>query len=61
MDLLEVLTSPRRIRAERIRDYWARPDARSLADTLIDLEVDDTARAEFLAELRRMTVTDLAG
>ncbi len=51
-DLLEVLTAPRRRRAETIRQYWQEPDRRQFADALIRLEVDGEARAELIAVLR---------
>lgn len=51
-DVLEVLTSTRSVRAARIREYWADPAHRQLADVLMDLEVDDTARSECVAALR---------
>ncbi|MEX0992159.1 MAG: hypothetical protein WD004_07815 [Actinomycetota bacterium] len=53
-DLLEVLTSPRNVRADRIREYWQRPEGRLIADTLIELEVDDDARAKVVETLRRL-------
>jgi hypothetical protein len=54
-EVLEILTSPRKVRAEAVRRYWERADARQVADVLMDLEVDDQARAQVIATLRRMT------
>ena len=52
-DLLGILMSPRKVRAGAIRDFYNRPGGQIVADLLIDLEVDDDARAEFIDALRR--------
>lgn len=53
-DVLTILTSPRAVRADRIREYWAQPDGREIADTLINLEVDLEARHTAIDSLRRL-------
>lgn len=52
IEVLEVLTATRSVRAARIREYWAVPERRDLADVLMDLEVDDDARGEAVAALK---------
>ena len=56
VEVLEVLTSTRSVRAARIREYWSLPERRALADVLMDLEVDDLARTEAVAILRETAV-----
>lgn len=52
-ELLELLTSPRVVRADVIQELWTDPQRRAYADVLIELEVDDHARSEVLANLRQ--------
>ncbi len=54
--LLDVLTSPRRIRAEAIQRFFGQPEGKAVADVLIQLEVDDDARAEAISVLRDLNV-----
>ncbi len=51
-DLLEVLTAPRRVRADAIQRYFGTPEGQKIADVLIDLEVDGTARTQVIMALR---------
>ena len=60
-ELLELLTSPRVVRADVIREIWTDPERRAFADVLIELEVDDDARTEVLANLREGAPEDHAG
>jgi hypothetical protein len=45
-DLLRVLTFPSCVRADLIRQMYARADTRELADVLIDLEGDERIRLQ---------------
>jgi len=53
-DLLRVLTSPERVRADVIRQFFERPEGRSLAQTLMDLEADELLRLQVVAKLREL-------
>jgi hypothetical protein len=50
-DLLRVLSAPENVRADAIRQFFERPDGRSLAETLIDLETDELLRLRVVAIL----------
>jgi hypothetical protein len=52
-DLLRVLTSPSDVRADVIRQFHERPEGRSLADVLMDVESDELLRIQVVDALRR--------
>lgn len=43
-ELLGHLSAPRAARAEAIQRFWSAPDERTVAESLIELEIDDQAR-----------------
>ena len=45
-ELIMVLGSPSNVRADLIRQMYERPEARDLAEVLMDLEADPTLRAQ---------------
>lgn len=51
-----VLASPSHVRADAIRQLSQRPEGRDVADLLIELEVNDFARAAVLDRLYRWSV-----
>jgi hypothetical protein len=51
-DLLRVLTSDPEVRADLIRQFYAREGTRNLAEVLIDLESDELLRDTVIALLR---------
>jgi hypothetical protein len=53
-DLLRILTSPRDLRAAIIGRMYAEPATRALAERLIDLEIDEVAHLQAIAELRSL-------
>jgi hypothetical protein len=53
-DLLRVLTSSARVRADVIRQMYARDDTRDLAEVLMDLGTDDLLRAQVVQLLARI-------
>jgi hypothetical protein len=53
-DLLRVLTSPARVRADVIRQMYARDDTRDLAEVLMDLEAHDLLRTQVVQLLARI-------
>lgn len=53
-DLLRVLAAPPRVRADVIRQLYERPDRRSWAELLMDLEEDVLARAMVIDVLREL-------
>jgi hypothetical protein len=53
-DLLRVLTSPTRVRADVIRQMYARDDTRDLAEVLMDLEAHDLLRTQVVQLLARI-------
>jgi hypothetical protein len=51
-ELLRVLTSPPRVRADVIRQFYERPGGQDMAELLMDLEEDDFLRAAVIERLR---------
>jgi len=51
-ELLDHFAAPRRERADAIQRYWAQPEARNIAENLILLEIDDSARGVVISLLR---------
>jgi len=51
-ELLGHLSAPRATRADAIQRYWAAPGARPVAESLIELEIDDQARSVVVHLLR---------
>jgi hypothetical protein len=52
-DLLRVLTSDSRVRADVIRQFHERGDA-GMVEVLAELEADDLLRLQVIAELRQV-------
>jgi hypothetical protein len=50
-ELLRVLTSPPRVRADVIRQFYERPGGKEMAALLMDLEEDDFLRAGVIKSL----------
>jgi len=52
IELYRLLAQPSSVRADAIRQLFARSDTRQLAEILIDLEADTVLRLETLRTLR---------
>ena len=50
--LLEHFAASRRQRADAIREFWTQPDGRSLAENLIELEINDDTRSVVISLLK---------
>jgi hypothetical protein len=53
-DLLRVLLADPEVRADLIRQFYEREDARNLAEVLMDLEADDGLRVEVMGLLEEL-------
>ncbi len=53
-DLLRVLLADPEVRANLIRHFYEREDARNLAEVLMDLESDDVLRVEVIGLLQEL-------
>jgi hypothetical protein len=51
-DLLRVLESDSRVRADVIRQFHERPGGRGMAEVLVDLEADELLRLQVIEALR---------
>lgn len=54
-ELIDHLAAPRATRADAIQRYWSTPEARQVAESLIELEIDDQARNVVVHLLRERT------
>jgi hypothetical protein len=59
-DLLRVLTSSSRVRADIIRQFHERPDGLGMAEVLMDLEADELLRIQAI-DLLRQSLEDPGG
>jgi hypothetical protein len=60
-ELLIVLRSPQHVRADLIAQMYRRPDTRSLADVLMDLEADEVIRFQTIQLLQGLEEAESGG